>query len=130
MNNSSEPSLKGLLAELGENIATLFRNELAVAKAETSENATQAMMAVGAIAAGIAVALAALIVLLQALVIALTNMGIAPGWSALIVGVVAATVAFGLVQKGLSDLQAKNLMPRRTIKNIERDAQTIKEHTP
>jgi hypothetical protein len=71
----------------------------------------------------------ALIVLLQALVIALTNLGIPPGWSALIVGVVVAVIAYALIQKGTSDLKAHNLAPNRTVDALKQDAHTLKEQT-
>ena len=46
--------------------------------------------------------------LLQALVLALTELGLAPAWSSLIVGGVVALIAFALIYKGMSDLKASN----------------------
>lgn len=123
-------SYKGLFSELAENVSTLFRKELELTRAEASEKVTQVGLAVGAIAVGALVAMAALIVLLQALVIGVTNLGIAPGWSALIVGGATAVIALILVRTGMSSLKAKNLMPSRTMTNLQRDAQTVKEHIP
>ena len=127
MMHADERSLKDLLADLTNSITTLFRKEIQLARAETSEKITQVAVALGAIAGGAILALAALIVLLQALVIALTAAGVPAGWSALIVGVVVAVIAYVLIHKGTSDLKASHLAPNRTMDSIKRDAQVVKE---
>ncbi len=124
---SDTRSITDLLGDLGGNISTLMRKEIQLARAETSEKISQATISVGAIAAGMVMAMAALIVLLQALVIALTNMGIGPGWAALIVGIVVAGIAYLLIHKGMSDLSAHNLAPERTIDALRQNNRTLKE---
>jgi hypothetical protein len=128
MMETEDRSLRQLLGDLSENIATLFRKEIQLARAETSEKITQVGVAIGAIAGGAILALAALIILLQALVIGLTEAGIPAGWSALIVGVVVAVIAYILIHKGTNDLKAGNLAPDRTMSSLRRDAQVAKEH--
>ena len=66
MQQTDDRSLKELLGDLTQNVTTLFRKEIELARAETSEKITQAGVAAGSIAAGGILALAALIVLLQA----------------------------------------------------------------
>ena len=56
-----------------------------------------------------------------------SNAGIAAGWSAVIVGVLLAIVAYVMVQKGTNDLKLSSLAPTRTAKNVKRDAATMKE---
>ena len=85
------------------------------------------MVAGGAIAAGGILALSALIVLLQALVIAIAELGVPPALASLIVGLVVAVIAYVLIHKGTNDLKATNLAPDRTIDSLRRDAQVIKE---
>ena len=111
MQQTDDRSLKELLGDLTQNVTTLFRKEIELARAETSEKITQAGVAAGSIAAGGILALAALIVLLQALVIALTELGLAPALSSLIVGGVVAIIAFALIYKGINDLKGSNLAP-------------------
>jgi Putative Actinobacterial Holin-X, holin superfamily III len=123
----NDRSFGNLLSELSKDIATLFRKEIELARAETSEKVTQSMVAIGSIAGGAILALAALIVLLQALVIAITELGVPPALSSLIVGVVVAAVAYGLIHKGTSDLKAGSLAPTRTLGSLKRDAQVAKE---
>ena len=127
MMQTEDRSLKDLLGDLSGNITTLFRKEIQLARAETSEKISQVGYAIGSIAGGAILALAALIVLLQALVIGITEAGVPAGWAALIVGVVVAAIAYGLIHKGTSDLKAGNLAPTRTMDSIKRDAHVAKE---
>jgi hypothetical protein len=127
MMHTDDRSLKELLGDLTDNITTLFRQEIQLARAETSEKITQVGVAIGAIAGGAILALAALIVLLQALVIGLTEAGLPAGWAALIVGAVVAVIAYVLIHKGTNDLKASNLAPDRTMQSLKRDAQVVKE---
>jgi drug/metabolite transporter (DMT)-like permease len=127
MQHTDERSLKELLADLTNSVTTLFRKEIELARAELAEKFSDAGIAVGSLAAGGILALAALIVLLQALVIALTELGLAPGWASLIVGVVVAIIAFALIYKGMNDLKASNLAPTRTVEALRRDAHMVKE---
>ena len=127
MMQTEDRSLKDLLGDLSGNITTLFRKEIQLARAETSEKISQVGYAIGSIAGGGILALAALIVLLQALVIGITEAGVPAGWAALIVGVVVAAIAYGLIHKGTSDLKASNLAPTRTMDSIKRDAHVAKE---
>lgn len=57
----------------------------------------------------------------------LAEAGLDAGWAALIVGVILAAVAFGMITKGINDLKLSSLAPTRTAKNVKRDAQAIKE---
>jgi Putative Actinobacterial Holin-X, holin superfamily III len=127
MMQTDDRSLKDLLADLTDSITTLFRKEIQLARAETSEKVTQVAVAIGAIAGGAVLALAALIVLLQALVIAMTEAGVPAGWASLIVGAVVAIIAYALIHKGTKDLRGSNLAPSRTMESLKRDAQVVKE---
>jgi Putative Actinobacterial Holin-X, holin superfamily III len=127
MMQTEDRSLKDLFADLSNSITTLFRKEIQLARAETSEKVTQIGVALGSIAGGAILAMAALIVLLQAVVIGLTEAGIPAGWASLIVGVIVAVIAYALIHKGTSDLKASNLAPSRTVDSLKRDAQIAKE---
>jgi drug/metabolite transporter (DMT)-like permease len=128
MQQTDDRSVKELLGDLTQSVTTLFRKEIELARAETSEKISQAGVAAEAIAGGGILAVAALIVLLQALVIALTELGLAPALAALIVGGVVGIVAFALIYKGMKDLKASNLAPARTVEALRRDAHMVKEH--
>ncbi len=85
------------------------------------------MVALGAIAGGAILALAALMVLLQALVIAIAEIGVPPALASLIVGVVVAAIAYFMIHKGTNDLKASSLAPTRTMDSLRSDAQLAKE---
>jgi drug/metabolite transporter (DMT)-like permease len=127
MQHTGERSFKELFGDLTNSVSTLFRKEIELARAEASEKIGQAGFAAGSIAGGGILALAALIILLQALVIALTELGLAPALSALIVGGVVAIIAFALIYKGMNDLKASNLAPTRTVDSLRQDAHMVKE---
>ena len=127
MMHADDRSLKDLFADLSNSITTLFRKEIQLVRAETSEKVTQVGVALGSIAGGAILALAALIVLLQALVIGLTEVGVPAGWASLIVGLIVAVIAYVLIHKGTSDLKASHLAPSRTLDSLKRDAQVAKE---
>ena len=128
MMHTDDRSLKDLLGDLSNNITTLFRKEIQLARAETSEKITQVGVAMGSIAGGAILALAALIVLLQALVIGLAEAGRAGR-----LGFLdrrrrsSRSIAYVLIHKGTSDLKASNLAPSRTVESLKRDAQVAKE---
>jgi hypothetical protein len=129
--DNAQFSAKGsanLLTEAMSHISNLVRKEFDLARSELSQNITKAGVAIGLLVGALVVALVALNVLAAALVAAVTELGIDAGWSALIVGGALALIAFLMVSKGLKDLKLSSLAPTRTAKNVQRDAETVKEH--
>jgi uncharacterized membrane protein len=59
-------------------------------------------------------------------VAALERAGLAPQWSALIVGGAALVIGLILMIVGLSRLKAKNLVPQKTINQLQEDASVAK----
>ena len=126
---STEPNkpASGLLNDALSHVSSLVRNEVDLARAEINENVNNAGAAIGLIIGALVVALTALNVLSAALVAALTEAGIPGGWSALIVGVVFAIIAYVMLKKGKDNLKLSSLAPSRTAKNVKRDARAVKE---
>lgn len=121
-------SVPELLSDLVNQTTTLFRKEGELIRAEMSEKLGQLLGAAGALAAGGILLLVALIVLSLALVHAISQIfDIGIGWSALIVGILLAVVGAVLLMKGKNSLDAGNLAPRRTIHQVKRDANLVKE---
>lgn len=121
-------SFAQLLSDLMHEWTTLVRQEMRLVKAEASESASRAGAGVAEIAIGGLLAFAALLVLLQALVIALSNF-VPPAVASLIVGIVVAVIGFVLVQKGRSNLKMQNLAPDRTVASLRADQSMVAEHT-
>jgi uncharacterized membrane protein YqjE len=116
-----------LFADVVQHMTGLVRGELDLAKAEFSENARRAtagvMMIVGASVLGVV----ALNLVAGAAVAILVALGFTAVWAALIVGGGLFLVAALLVHEGLGALGRTNFIPRRTVQNVQRDAEQIKE---
>jgi apolipoprotein N-acyltransferase len=126
--DESGRSLGTLLRDLTHDVADLVRSEIALARAETSEKVSQAGTAIASIAVGAVIGLAALIIVLQAVVIALAEI-MEPWLASAIVGIVVAALAWYLIWKGQNDLKAGSLMPERTVRNVRKDAQVVTDHS-
>ncbi|MDF1707640.1 MAG: phage holin family protein [Paracoccaceae bacterium] len=124
---NTDKSTSEILNDALARISSLVRGEVDLARAEVNENLHKAALAVGMIVAALVIALTALNVLTAALVAALTELGIPGGWSALIVGLGFAIVAYMMLQKGKSELKLTSLAPTRTAENVKRDAQIVKD---
>jgi hypothetical protein len=126
---SSDPrSVPELLSDLVNQTTTLFKKEGELIRAEMSEKVSQILGAAGALAAGGILLLVALIVLALALVHAVSQIGdMGVGWASLIVGLALAVVGALLLMKGKNSLDAGNLAPRRTLHQVKRDADLVKE---
>ncbi len=121
-----EQPIKSILGELISGISTLIRQELRLAQAESSEKFSQAMAGLISLIVGLLVAFSALLVLLQALVLALSNI-MQPTYAALIVGGAVALIAFILIQQGQSRVKIGNLAPERTLKAMREDREMVME---
>ena len=106
-------STTDLIGDALSHVSSLVRKEVDLARAEVNENLNRAGVAIGLIVGAIVIALTALNVLAAALTAALTEAGIPAGWSALLVGVVLAIIAFVLMNKGLND-KMKTAPPSRS----------------
>ena len=127
MADPQERSTPALMTDLLDQVTQLVRKEVQLFRAEMGDKATQAMVAAGSVLAAAVVAITALNVLAAALVAALTNAGIPAPWSAVIVGVGLAILAFVMAKKGLDNLKAGSLAPERTTRAAVRDVSMVKE---
>lgn len=116
-----------LLGDLGRDLSRLMSDEVQLARAEAGESMNSIILALVSIASGLAFALAALIILLQALVAALSQ-AMEPWLASVIVGLGAAVIGLVLARAGQNKLKAANLAPTRTARNLQRDANVVKEH--
>jgi len=116
-----------LLSDALNQMTRLLRGEVALAKAEVTQNIKSAALGIGLLVGAAILALVALIVLAGALVVALGHL-IGEGWAALVVGVVILAVAGLLAMRGLNALKPENLTPSRTVRNVQADAHAIKEN--
>ena len=119
-------TISTLLGDALSQFAKLFQNEVDLAKAELGEKAQQIGGAVGLIAAGAVLVIPAIVMALFALSAAL----IAGGWSQpvsyLISAIIAGVLAGILFAVGMNRLDARHLAPRETLRQLEKDKDTVK----
>ena len=128
---SQSSSVGTLLSTVMQEISSLVRNEAALAKTERTEKTRQAMGAIASIAMAGAVLMGGFLTLLAALVFLLNEVlppETTPWLSALIVGVVVSVIGVMMLKAGQKKLQARNLMPSRTMHSLQSDKTTAKQH--
>ncbi len=130
-----ERSLGDLFSELATETSTLVRQEVALAQTELTQKATSVGKDVGFLVAGGAVGYTALLVILAAVVIGLTQLiSSLSGWqtitsawvAAAIVGLIVSIVAYVLVTSALTKLKNTELTPRQTVETLKEDAEWLK----
>lgn len=121
-----DQSFKSLLVDLVNNVGRLVRQEIQLVQAESSEKTSQALEGILTIVGGLFMAFAALVILLLALVAALSNV-IEPWLASLIVAVVVALVSFALIKHGQNNLRARNLIPDRTLRVVQSQKDMVVE---
>lgn len=122
-----EPSLGDLVVGLTDDLTTLVRKEVDLAKAELQESAQKSAKAGGMLAAGGMVAYAGLLFILAALAIALGNWWDNYWLSTAVVGLLTALIGWLVLNSGLNQLKEVSLVPRKTVDSLNRDAKMAKE---
>jgi len=121
-----DESIGHLIGEVAGDVSKLFRQEVALAKAELKEEASKAAKAGGMLAgAGFAGYMVAVLLSL-ALVFALG--AVMPlGWAALIVAVVWAVAGGVLYTAGRKRMTDVDPVPRQTVETLREDAQWVRD---
>ncbi|WP_426435456.1 phage holin family protein [Bradyrhizobium genosp. P] len=118
--------VSGLVSDAIAQFAKLFQTEVDLAKAELSEKVQKLGGAVGLLVGGAVLVIPAITMGLLALSSAL----IAAGWSQplsyLTSAIVAAVISGALFAVGINRLDARKLAPRETIRQLEKDKDTVK----
>ncbi len=123
---SEDRTLGDLFSDLSRDFRTLVRQEIDLAKVESTEKAKKAAKHVGFIAAGGFVAYAGFVVLLVGVAYLLGTF--LPMWlAALIVGAAAAVAGYALVQSGLSGLKNTDFSLKHTAESIKEDQEWLKQ---
>lgn len=120
-------SLPEIFSDLIAQFTRLLQKEGQLARAEVSENIGKAATGLGFVIGGAVLLIPALVVLLDAAVAAITERGhLAPYWSALIVGGGVLIIGLLLLAFGASRLRPANMIPTRTMQQLQRDASVAK----
>jgi uncharacterized membrane protein YqjE len=122
-----DPAIADLVADAVSEFGELLRGEVALARAEIERDLRKAVTGGAMLAVAAILALVALDVFAAAIVVAVTEMGLEPGWAALAVGIAFALLAVLFWRLGAKAIAEASLLPDRTARNLQRDATTIRE---
>jgi hypothetical protein len=118
-------SASELLRQLIDDVAVLFRKELALAAAEVGESVDEAKKGATSMMTGGAVLYAGLLFLLAAAVLWIATM--LPAWTAaLIVGAATTIVGLVMVLTGKRKVRARSFAPNRTVDSLRKDTRAIR----
>jgi hypothetical protein len=122
-----DPTLGQLVMGLTDDITTLVRKEVELAKAELQESIQEGAKAGGMVAAGGAVAYAGLLFILAAIAIILGDWWNNYWLGAAVVGIIAGIVGYVMLQGGIKQLKQISIVPHKTISSLQSDAEMAKE---
>ena len=125
-------STPSLFRRLISDVGTLFAQEIALLKAETTQSIGDLKAATASIAMGGAVAFLGVFFLLLAAVYGLSNV-VDPWLAALIVGGIVTLIGVIMLATGRRKLEPRSLAPHRTAASITKDTEMIKgvsQHEP
>lgn len=117
-------SLGDLISDLTQNASVLARQEVQLAKVEMQQKVDEAKGNVAAIAAGAALANAALLALVAAAVFGL-GLFMDMWLAALIVGAVVGIIAGLLIWRGIAALKEMTPVPEQTLATLEEDKEWL-----
>ena len=116
----AERSVAGLLSDMASETILLFRQELALLKAELHEKLGRIGQGAAALGAGAFLVFSGWLILLSAAVLGLAM--VLPAWlAALIVAIVVLAIGAALLLIGKKQFDAQALMPKRTIRSLRED---------
>ncbi|MFD3685406.1 phage holin family protein [Nocardiopsis sp. NPDC058631] len=121
-------SLAELFGEVTTDIQTLFRQELALAKAELREEAAKAGKAAGLLSGAGFAGYMTVVLLSFAAVFGLAEL-IGLGWAALVMAVLWAIAGAVMYFMGRSRMREVSPTPERTIETLKEDARWVKHPT-
>ena len=128
--NPYNRSFSDLISGGLEQVTALFRSEIQLAKAEMTRKVTTATAAIAMMVAGLAFAIATLVMLLTTVATFLAEAGLGAGLSFLIATVLGGVLTGLLVWMGIQKLKSETVVPERTVRQVQMDAQAAKGNAP
>jgi len=116
-----------LFGDAVEQLGKLVQNEVQLARAELAQKIAQAGIGAACLAGAAILCIPVLVVLLIALALWLTHLGLSPILAHLVSALVGAVISGVLAAIGLSYFKAENLKPKVTLQQVQRDVTTAKE---
>ena len=116
-----------LFGDAVEQLGKLVQNEVQLARAELSQKMTQVGIGAAYVAGAAIFSIPVLVVLLIALALWLTQLGLSPVLAYLAAAACGALISAMLAMVGMSHLKPENLKPKVTLQQVKRDVATAKE---
>jgi hypothetical protein len=120
-------SIQNLVGDALRESSELAQKEFALFRTEITQNVRTLFIGLAMVVVAGIFAIAALLVLTQALVAWLATVVGSTALAALIVGGVLAIIAIGLGLYGRSSMSSSTLVPQRTVRSVKRDTQVLTE---
>ena len=116
-----------LFGDAVEQLGKLVQNEAQLARAEIGQKLAQASIGAAYVAGAAILSIPVLVVLLIALALWLSQLGLTPALAYLAAAACGALISAILAMVGMSYLKPENLKPKVTMRQVERDVETAKE---
>ena len=116
-----------LFGDAVEQLGKLVQNEVQLARAELAQKMTQASIGAAYVTGAAILSIPVLVVLLIAMALWLTQLGLSPVVAHLAAAACGAVISVILAMVGMSHLKSENLKPKVTMQQVERDITTAKE---
>lgn len=113
-----------LMRRLLNEVATLFRQELALARAEFMRSISRLLVSATSVATGAAVLYAGLLVLLASAVLGLAKV-VEPWLAALIIGLLVGVIGYVLVHAGIKAMSGTSVKPELAQESLKRDKDVL-----
>lgn len=126
---SHKSSLPELVDRIANHIATLFRGEVALLRAEVGEAAQAATRGVIFLVVALLIAFCALGALTASGILAGIAWGLSPLIASLVTGAALIVIAGIFTAIGISALKRAGALPGQTADRLQRDVMTLKEAT-
>lgn len=125
--STGRPSTPSLFADALSQMTTLFETEIRLVRTEISEKISTALRAVIVLLAAAVLLLVGLFIVLFGVVQLVIYFGVIDWLAYFIVGGAFVLIGAIALYVGLNRLSADNLMPKRTINQLGKDADVVKE---
>ncbi|MFL5022688.1 phage holin family protein [Microvirga tunisiensis] len=127
MQGNGNQTIQGLVGEALRESTDLAQKEFTLFRTEVSQNIRTLFMGLAMVVVAAIFAIAAVMLLTESLVEWLATVVNSEALAALIVGGVLALIAIGLGLWGRSAMTSSSLMPQRTMRSLQRDAEVLSE---
>lgn len=121
-------AIGALVSDALGQLSKLFQIELALAKAEVKTEMSKVVVGAGLLGAGVLMLVPALVMVLLAIAVALTDSaGFSSASAYLISAAIGGIIAAALIAIAAARMQSMKVVPQRTVDQLRKDRQTLSE---